>query len=318
MTGHDTFISIDGGKSELRLLVASGDRRQVGVGAGMSYQPGEDGVDRILAGVRQAAAAVDLPTRVAGVVAGLTGVPGDPGPRRRLARRLEELLRGPALVIEDVYLAHAGAVNGPGTVLCVGTGTNVLAVGAAGACTSVDGWGPILGDRGSGYAIGLAGLRAASAALDGVGPPTALTEEFPGAVGGTGLASLQRFYRDQGLVARVAGFARSVLDAVPGDDVARAVCEAAVADLVAVAEAAATRQPDAGRLVSHSGRLIGSSEFLRHRLGEELGARGLELVEPVGSPLEGGLTLVRGGEPYRSVVAGLREHGDVVEEGDGA
>jgi N-acetylglucosamine kinase-like BadF-type ATPase len=306
----DTFVSIDGGQSELRLLVAAGDHRQVGIGAGMVYQPGEDGVERIVACVRQAAATVDLPAHVAGVVAGLTGVPGDTALRRQLTRRLAELLRGPALVIEDVYLAHAGAVNGPGTVLCVGTGTNVLAIGATGASTRLDGWGPTLGDRGSGYAIGLAGLRAAAAALDGVGPRTALTEEFPDAVGGTGLASLQRFYRDPRLVARVAGFARPVIDAAARDEVARAICETAVADLVAVAEAAATRQPDAGRLVSHSGRLIGSSEFLRRRLGDELKTRGLELVEPTCSPVEGGLTLLRGGAPYPSVVANLREQGD--------
>ncbi|MEQ4209482.1 BadF/BadG/BcrA/BcrD ATPase family protein [Actinopolymorpha sp. B9G3] len=318
MTGHDTFISIDGGKSQLRLLVAAGDHRQVGVGAGMVYQPGEDGVDRIVAAIREAAAAIELPTHVTGVVAGLTGVPGDIGLRRQLTRRLEVLLRGPALVVEDVYLAHAGALNGPGTVLCVGTGTNVLAVGATGGYTSLDGWGPILGDRGSGYAIGLAGLRAAAAALDGVGRRTALTENFPDTVGGTDLASLQQFYRDPQLAARVSSFARFVVDAADRDDVAHAICEAAVEDLVAVAEAAATRQPDAGRLVSHSGRLVGSGEFLRRRLGDELGARGLELVEPMSSPLEGGLTLMRGGWPYASVVAYLRERTDVFEAGESA
>ncbi len=305
----DTFVSVDGGKSQLRLLVAAGEHRQVGMGPGMVYQPGEDGVDRIVACVEQAAATVELPARVAGVVAGLTGVPGDPGPRRQLTRRLEELLRGPALVIDDVYPAHAGALNGPGTVLCVGTGTNVLAVGATGAYTRIDGWGPILGDRGSGHAIGLAGLRAAASAIDGTGRRTVLTEDFPEAVGGTDLASLQRFYRDPRVVARVAGFARPVIDAATEDDVARAICEAAVADLVGAAEAAATRQPDAGRLVSHTGRLIGSSEFLSGRLGDGLRVRGLELVEPMGSPLEGGLTLLRGGEPYRSMVAALRGDG---------
>ena len=316
MTGGDAFISIDGGKSQLRLLVAAGDRRDVGIGSGMVYQPGEDGVDRIVAGIAEAAATVELPSRVTGVVAGLTGVPGEIGLRRQLAQRLHELLHGPALVVEDVYLAHAGALNGPGTVLCAGTGTNVLAVGAAGGCTRLDGWGPILGDRGSGYAIGLSGLRAAAAARDGVGRPTALVEGFTDAVGDTDLAGLQRFYRDPQLVARVAGFARVVVDSAARDDVARSICDAAVDDLAAAAEAAATRQADAGRFVSHSGRLIGSSEFLRVRLGDELRLRGLELVEPVSTPLEGGLTLLRGSEPYVSVVARLGALMGNVEKGD--
>lgn len=307
MTG--TFVSIDGGKSQLRLLVATGAARQTGVGAGMVYRAGEDGVERIVAGVREATVSVDLPARVAGVVAGLTGVPGDPGPRRELARRLAELLGGPALVVEDVYLAHAGALNGPGTVLCAGTGTNVLAVGAAGGHTRLDGWGPVLGDRGSGHAIGLAGLRAAASALDGVGPPTALTEVFADAVGGTDLAGLQRFYRDPRLVARVAAFARHVVEAAAHDEVARTVCEEAVVELAAMADRAATRQPDAGRRVSYAGRLLGSGAFLRRRLGDELWVRGMELVEPVGSPVEGGLTLARGGEPYTSVLEVLRREG---------
>lgn len=304
MTG--TLVSIDGGKSALRLLVATGEHRQTGTGPGMLYLPGEDGVDRIVEGVRQAAATVELPDTVAGVVAGLTGVPGDPALRRQLTRRLAELFGGPALVVTDVYLAHAGALNGPGTVLCVGTGTNVLAVGEGGEHTTLDGWGPLLGDRGSAYAIGLAGLRAASAALDGVGRDTVLTGRFEQTVGGTDLASLQRFYRDPGVVALVAGFARQVLGAAGRDPVATALCRAAAADLADLARAAVTRRPDAGRRVAHSGRLVSSNAALRQELADQLAARGLELVEPLGSPLEGGLTLVHGAPPYTN----LAEKGD--------
>lgn len=302
----DTFISIDGGKSALRLLAVTGDRRQVGTGPGMSYRPGEDGVERTVAAVRAAAAGVELPDRVAGVIAGLTAVPGEPGPRRELARRIGAELGGPALVAEDVHLAHAGALAGPGTVLCLGTGTNVLAMGAGGEYTTVEGWGPALGDRGSGYAIGLAGLRAATAALDGVGPDTVLTERFPDAVGGAGLAALQRFYRDPELIARIAGFAPSVVEAAGQDAVARAICAAAVDDLVALAASAAGRQPDAGPRVSWSGRLLDAGGALRGRLDDGLRERGLEPAEPAGSSLDGGLTLLRGAAPYTRVLERLR------------
>ncbi|PZF79886.1 hypothetical protein C1I92_28925 [Jiangella anatolica] len=290
-----------------------GSRRQTGTGPGMSYVPGEDGVERTVAAVRAAAAGLDLPDRVAGIVAGLTAVPGEPGPRRELARRIGAELGGPALVAEDVHLAHAGALAGPGTVLCIGTGTNVLAMGAGGEYATVEGWGPALGDRGSGYAIGLAGLRAATAALDGVGPDTVLSERFPDAVGGTGLAALQRFYRDPELVARVAGFAPAVVEAAGHDAVARTICAAAVDDLVALAASAARRQPDAGPRVSWSGRLLDAGGPLLDRLGVGLGEHGLELTRPAGSSLEGGLRLLRGVAPYERVLARLRaqagEHG---------
>lgn len=312
MTAPDAVVSIDGGKSELRLLVSAGERRQYGIGPGMVYLAGEDGVDRIVDAVREAAASVDLPAQVTGVVAGLTGVPGTAGDRRRLARRLEAVLHGPVVVVEDVYLAHAGALNGPGTVLSVGTGTNVLAVGAAGGCTRLDGWGPLLGDRGSGYAIGLAGLRAATAALDGVGRPTALADAFLEHVGGADLASLQRFYRDAQVVARVAGFARIVVDAAARDDVAAEICQAAVDDLVALAAAAAARQPGAGHRVSYSGRVIGTDGFLHDRLRAGLRTHGLDLVEPAGSTVEGGPALLASSGPYASVVDRLRR--DVADD----
>ena len=106
------------------------------------------------------------------MVAGLTTVPGDPAQLRLLARGLEKLFGGPALVVEDGLLAHAGALAGAGTVICAGTGTTVLGIGASGRRVKVDGWGPVLGDRGSAYAVGLAGMRAATAALDGTGPAT--------------------------------------------------------------------------------------------------------------------------------------------------
>ncbi|RIQ17201.1 hypothetical protein DY240_22515, partial [Jiangella rhizosphaerae] len=70
--------------------------------------------------------------------------------------------------------------------------------------------------------------------------------------------------------------------------------------------AAAARQPDAGRRVSWSGRLLDGSGLLRQRLRDGLRERGLEPVEPAGSPLDGGLTLLRGAPPYTRVLERLR------------
>ncbi|KAB8191597.1 ATPase [Nonomuraea phyllanthi] len=303
--GHPSFISIDGGKSELRLLVSTGDERQYGVGPGMAYQPGEDGIARILGSVRAAAASVHLPAAPAGAAAGLTGVPGDPALRRRLVSLLEEFFSCPVLLVEDGLLAHAGALAGAGTVLCAGTGTTVLAVGASGRSVKIDGWGPLLGDRGSAHAIGLAGMRAAAAAHDGVGPATELADRLADDLGGTDLAALQRFYRDDALVARTAAFARAVLDAAERDPVARAICAEAASALAASAAAAVSRLPDAGRKVSFSGRLLAPGNPLHTRLAANLTGRGLDLVAPIATALEGGLTLLRSEEPYRELLRRL-------------
>ncbi|SCL25931.1 BadF-type ATPase [Micromonospora pallida] len=299
-------ITIDGGKSQLRMLLRTPAGRQLGVGPGFSYRPHEDGVERIMAAVRDAAATISRPERVAGVVAGLTGVPGENAERRRLARALTGLLGGPAVVVEDSLLAHAGALGGAGVVLCVGTGTTVLAVAADGTHARLDGWGPHLGDRGSAYAIGLAGMRAATAAHDRVGPETVLVDRLVAALGGSDLAALQRYYRDPELVPRTASFARDVLDAADrADPVASRICAGAATDLADAAQAATARLHLDGteRRVSYSGRLLAPGNVLHRALSAELAARGLPLVAPRAEPLDGGPTLLDGTGPYARLLA---------------
>jgi glucosamine kinase len=299
---HQTVVCVDGGKSELRLLVTDGVRREYGVGPGLTYHPHKDGVARILDSVKYAAAGLLRPPAPAAVVAGLTTVPGDPVQLRLLTRGLEELFGGPALVVEDGLLAHAGALAGAGTVICAGTGTTVLGIGASGRRVKVDGWGPVLGDRGSAYAVGLAGMRAATAALDGTGPATPLADLLTRELGGTDLPSLQAFYRDAEPVARIAGFARAVLESADRDDVARAICDEAAEHLAAAAAKAVARLPDAGGRVSWSGRLLEPGKVLHTRLAAALAGRGLTLLPPVAGPLEGGTVLLRQEEPYRSLL----------------
>ncbi|MEU4569838.1 BadF/BadG/BcrA/BcrD ATPase family protein [Micromonospora sp. NPDC023956] len=299
-------ITIDGGKSQLRMLLRTPVGRQLGVGPGFSYQPHEDGVDRILTAVRDAAATIALPDRVTGVVAGLTGIPGEDAERRRLAHALTALLGGPAVVVEDSVLAHAGVLGGAGVVLCVGTGTTVLAVAADGAHARLDGWGPHLGDRGSAYAIGLAGMRAAAAAYDRIGPGTELVDRLVAALGGSDLAALQRYYRDPDLVPRTAAFALEVLAAADrADPVAGRICAGAATDLADAAQAATARLrlDGAERRVSYSGRLLAPGNVLHRALSAELAARGLPLVAPRAEPLDGGPMLLDGAGPYARLLA---------------
>ncbi|MEU0154988.1 N-acetylglucosamine kinase [Micromonospora fulviviridis] len=308
-----TTITIDGGKSELRLLLRTPAGRQLGVGPGFSYRPHEDGVDRILAAIRGAAATISLPAEVAGVVAGLTGVPGENAERRRLAVALERQFGGPAVVVEDSILAHAGALGGPGVLLCAGTGTTVLAVNADGDHARLDGWGPHLGDRGSAYAIGLAGMRAATASYDQVGPATVLVDRLVAALGGVDLASLQRYYRDPAMISHTAAFAREVLDAAAqADPVAGRICAKAATDLADVAQAATDRLDLSGsaRRVSFSGRLLTLGNALHQALSAELRARGLPLVTPRAEPIDGGPVLLSGAAPYARLLAGQEPGGD--------
>jgi N-acetylglucosamine kinase len=83
---------------------------------------------------------------------------------------------GPVIVNDAVAALAGGTGDTVGVVAVAGTGSIVFGRNAAGQEARSGGWGYILGDEGSGYAIGLAGLRAFCRAADGRGPATLLTQ----------------------------------------------------------------------------------------------------------------------------------------------
>jgi N-acetylglucosamine kinase-like BadF-type ATPase len=80
-------------------------------------------------------------------------------------------------VLSDAeILLMAGAPSGPALVLICGTGSIVYGRTITGELIRAGGWGYVLGDEGSGYAIGIAALRAVMQSYDGRGPKTLLSE----------------------------------------------------------------------------------------------------------------------------------------------
>jgi N-acetylglucosamine kinase-like BadF-type ATPase len=74
------------------------------------------------------------------------------------------------VLASDITTSHAGALGGaPGVVVAAGTGAAALALDQEGRSAICDGWGYLLGDEGSGYAIGRAGLASALREHDGRG-----------------------------------------------------------------------------------------------------------------------------------------------------
>lgn len=77
-------------------------------------------------------------------------------------------LRIPFEVVNDVVIAWAGATLGfPGVAVIAGTGCNAFGINRQGESWKANGWDYILGDEGSGYWIGLRGIRAAMRSYDG-------------------------------------------------------------------------------------------------------------------------------------------------------
>lgn len=176
----DRWIGVDGGGTRSRAVVGDASGHEIGAangGPGL-IDPADPrrAVEAVAAVVRAAAVTAELTLPVRGLWAGLAGA-GHEAARTAVEAGLRDAgLAHRVAVGTDGEAAHADAFGaGPGILLVVGTGSVVRAVGQGGEVVTVGGWGQLLGDEGSGYGIGLDGLRGVVRASDGREPHTSLT-----------------------------------------------------------------------------------------------------------------------------------------------
>src|SRR5262245_45254489 len=174
-------VGIDGGGTKTRALLADerGDAIAEAVGAGSAVRPHE--VERsagIIAGVvrdvLEHGEVRDARPRV--LCVGVAGV-GRETERQALWESLvAQQLADEVVVQTDFAVALEDAFgDGPGILLIAGTGSSAFGRGPTGATARCGGWGPNIGDEGSGAWIGRRALSVVAAASDGREPETALT-----------------------------------------------------------------------------------------------------------------------------------------------
>ncbi len=175
-----TWVGVDGGGTRSRAWVTDRHGRKLGGaegGPGLVHPANPAAAaPTIEALVRTAVDTAGASLPACGLWAGLAGA-GREGPRKAVETALRESgIARRTRVGTDVQAAHADAFReGPGILLVAGTGSVVLATDPHGTRVTVGGWGSLLGDEGSGYRIGLQGLRAVVRSADGREPETALT-----------------------------------------------------------------------------------------------------------------------------------------------
>lgn len=172
------YLAIDAGGTKTDYLLAD-DARELGRVRGATIKrlttPADTAAARLDEALSELAATTGLP--LSAVTSTCVGAAGSSVPL--VADWLHEALRarlaGEVLVLGDVEIALDAAFPGqPGVLILAGTGSNVAARSHPGSLTTVGGWGPVLGDQGSGYHIGLRALRAIFRAMDEA-PATAAT-----------------------------------------------------------------------------------------------------------------------------------------------
>ena len=230
------WIGIDAGGTSTRLLAVDGKDHTWTAGDGAT-NPRIVGIERsssVLASLIEQAKDHFHGIKRLSVCAGVAGA-ATGSMRRALADSVKLDLKVDVAVdlkvTDDATIAYEAAFEGaPGTLFVVGTGSMILARGRDGAFVRSGGWGYLLGDEGSGYSIGRAGLQAVSASIDAA-EATRLTTRAA--------AELDVITRDQllekvyGSDYSMAAFARAVLhEADEGDDQSLQIVEHEIRKLV--------------------------------------------------------------------------------------
>lgn len=292
MPSPRALVAVDLGKSRCRAVISGPrdaddrglHRRDAYDGIGAPGLAAADGVAAALAAILPLRERLDEP--ISAVSVGAAGAWAAPAAASELARGLARALQAPVAVTSDVVTAHAGALDGgAGVLLIAGTGAAALGIDGE-AAILVDGWGPDLGDFGSGSWFGREALRAVLRASVGLAPTTVLADAVAATIGGP--AAIPGWLSTDGpLARRLAALAPLVLDAAEsGDLVSAEIVADGIRLLVASAVAASSGSSD----VALHGGLTGHVWF-RSALDQALRAAGRAVAVSAGDALDGALLL---------------------------
>jgi glucosamine kinase len=303
-------LAIDGGKTKTLFAVyRDGRRRDVVRVGGLENIAAPQGPSEILETLGSVIGGV-LPRGPWDAVSlGVTGVHGGTPHADAMLDILAEVVDASRLLVaSDVVTTYCGALGlQPGAVVAAGTGSIALGLDE-GRWALVDGWGYLVGDEGSGFAIGRAGLRAALRRFDGRGGSAALLERAVARFGSIDELILN-VYGSALPAAAVAAFSEDVaIAAQEGDEVSRRIWRDAARSLAEMVATAARRVADGSEVrLSYSGGLLTAAARLLPPFLEELRRLLPEAAvhPPLGDALDGAALLGRAEEVslFRPVVS---------------
>lgn len=174
------IVGVDGGGTKTKVIVADEKGQELGsaTGGGSAARPGQTtrAAEVIAETVKAALASCDRADEVPRVLcAGLAGAGREPE-RQAVREALVRLEVADHVIVEpDATIALDDAFgDGPGILLVSGTGSSCFGRSPSGGFGRCGGWGPNIGDEGSGGWIGKRALSIVAAAADGREPETAL------------------------------------------------------------------------------------------------------------------------------------------------
>ena len=237
-----SIVGVDAGGSRVTAVAEIGSG-QLRFGHAQSANLRAIGIERATDAMCEAISGALSGTNPTAIALGAAGA-GDPANARRLRAALEARFPGALVVVyEDAAIAlRAGIPTGDGLCLIAGTGS--IAYGEIGSERfRVGGHGYLVGDEGSGFALGSAAARLLLRAYDG----RAVHDPFVAAVAATlgvenGGQAVARIYDAREPIAELASLAALTLDyADAGERSAAKIVQAAALELFELVKALVRR-----------------------------------------------------------------------------
>ncbi|MGC4190369.1 MAG: BadF/BadG/BcrA/BcrD ATPase family protein [Thermomicrobiales bacterium] len=183
MSAHPSeahFVGIDGGGTKTTTVVTDAQGNELARHTGPTSNPAVIGFDETIRVLHDDLNATRIALGFEGVFTGgwigLAGV-DRPSDRERLLPALAESILTPRIT-NDGELVLSGLGGRAGVGLIAGTGSIAMGRNDGGERIRAGGWGHIIGDEGSGWAFGVAALKAVAAEVDGTGEPTPFTRDL--------------------------------------------------------------------------------------------------------------------------------------------
>jgi N-acetylglucosamine kinase-like BadF-type ATPase len=291
-------LAVDAGQTEIRAALAGdgrGPRTATAPGVlRMGHRVGPEQVGAALLAAVAALGPLPAPLTSAGV--GLSGFEAAEDELQHVGELLcRELAVERLAIASDGLTSLLGALGDrDGAVVAAGTGT-VCVARRGERLVKVDGWGALLGDAGSGFAIGRAGLDAALRHADGRGGSEALLRAAERRYAPMPELS-KRIDASPAPISAIAAFAHDVARAAAaGDAHAHAIFEEAAHELASTACAALGRlfEPGEPAIVSYAGNVFRAGALVVEPFIRSVSERrpGTQVVPPDGDALAGAALL---------------------------
>lgn len=217
------FMGIDGGGSNLRVVITDEQQSSVAEAYSGSVNPSLIGRDasanNIQATMRSAMAQADKPVVAVGIgIAGASKAVAEDWLYSVVRAVLPDALVVPS---SDNEIALVGATGKrEGLLLLAGTGSGGFGINRAGQALQVGGWGYLLGDEGSGYWMGLKALKMVTNSLDAGKQPSQLVSLVMRELSATNNRGIINwvYHEDKSPIPRIAKLVPLVLQAAADGD----------------------------------------------------------------------------------------------------